>query len=198
MGSLKKAYGYYKTGDKWIPILVAVSGKVVISGIPDHHLLHEIGGSDEIEGLSDITPDRINITSKASAYLSVRQLDLTNLTWTKVLIDTPSYDPSSIFASNEFTIAVAGYYLLVEQVTFTPVTANKAYHSAVYKNGESLATASIPSSLALIASPRTAKILHLAIDDIITLYARQDSGVNTIDIFEGERATYLDIHLLSV
>ncbi|GAI29730.1 unnamed protein product, partial [marine sediment metagenome] len=51
MGSLKKLYGYYKAGDKWIPVLVAVSGKIVISAIPGHHLLHEIGGSDEVSGL---------------------------------------------------------------------------------------------------------------------------------------------------
>ncbi|MBA7582695.1 hypothetical protein ES708_24631 [subsurface metagenome] len=51
MGSLKKLYGYYKAGKTWKPILVAVSGKIVISAIPEHHLLHEIGGSDEVSGL---------------------------------------------------------------------------------------------------------------------------------------------------
>jgi len=60
MGSNKKAYGYYPTGNEFLPIKVDVDGKVYISGgIPEHHLTHENAGSDEISvlGLSGLLAD---------------------------------------------------------------------------------------------------------------------------------------------
>ncbi|GAI60608.1 unnamed protein product [marine sediment metagenome] len=198
MGSLKKLYGYYKTGKTWIPILVAVSGKVVISAIPDHHLSHEIDGSDEIEDLSDITPDRIKIETKCRAYLNTQQLNLVSGTWTKVLLDTENYDIGSNFTNSIFTVPITGYYLVRGQVTFKNILADREYANAIYINGVRISQGYMQSSITDDNMAQITDILHLTIDDEITLYALSVAGVNTIDIKDGTQITYMAIHLLSV
>lgn len=200
MGSLKKLYGWYSTGKIWKPILVSVSGKVVISGIPGHHLSHEIDGSDEIEGLSDITPDRIKIETKARAYLNTNQLDLVHNTPTKVLLDTENYDIGSDFdlTNSKFIAPIAGTYLIIGSIFYYSVVADKEYYAMIFKNGAYVATGKTTSPTTHTFNTRVSDIVQLAIDDDITLYANHKAGVNTIDILKGSDLTYMAICLLSV
>ena len=70
-----------------------------------------------------------------SAYGSVAT-SLSNSAFTKITLDTETFDTNSNFASNRFTPTVAGYY----QVNFTGTNSASgnngywAYH-AIYKNG---------------------------------------------------------------
>lgn len=176
MGSLKKLWGWYPTGEKWVKLQVDSTGKVLLS----------------------------SIQAKARAYRSVNQLNLTHAVWTKVLLDRKSYDPGSNFdtTTNRFTAPITGYYAACAHVLWTETTviADKRYMIAIYANGDTwkvihYAHASCVRSF----SNMILDIIYLEAGDYVELMARQESGVNTVDISGvSNYTTYMSIHLLSV
>ncbi|MBA7519138.1 hypothetical protein ES705_11213 [subsurface metagenome] len=152
-----------------------------------------------IDGLIPIKP---NIKIKARAYLSAVQHNLVSGDWTKVLLDTENYDIGSNFdpvTNHRLTVPITGFYLLIGQVSFDLVIANKKYYAKIYKNGTTaICVGSNQASFVDYLYVLTSDIAYLEADDFIELWGRQDSGVNTVDIYNFSPNTYMAIHLLSV
>mgnify|MGYP000541250702 CR=1 FL=1 len=70
-----------------------------------------------------------------SAYSSAGA-NISSSTWTKVTLDTETFDTNSNFASSRFTPTVAGYYQINFQIACSS-SGNNAYWqwSSIYKNG---------------------------------------------------------------
>lgn len=178
-GPLRHMRGYCPETKTWISIRVNEDGEIVID---------------------PITPDKINIETKARAYLGTDQLNLTNGTWTKVLLDTESYDIGDDFDTdnNKFIAPVTGYYVISGQVAFMNVIANKRYAIAIRKNATSICEQTVYTGIVGHTYSAVSDIIYLSTNDEVTLYAISLAGVNTVDIGAGSHLTYLAIHLLSV
>ena len=170
MGANKKLYGWYPTGSAWVPVKVDADGKVVISSAP----------------------------TRARAYLSANQLNLVNGVWTKVLLNSESYDVGGNFANYKFTVPIAGYYLIVSSIGLISVVATKLYYMALYKNGVRIALTAFHSSLAAFISLFFNDIIYFVVGDYIELYVESNAGVNTVDVEGDESETYLAVNLLQV
>ena len=135
----------------------------------------------------------------ARAYLNANQLNLTSGAWTEVDLDSESYDPGSNFntTTHAFTAPIAGYYLVVGKITYTQVVADKEYVIGIYLNSALYALARSHSALASNLDVFFSDIVLLSKDDVVELYAWQNSGVNTVDVQGGADDTFLAIHLLS-
>ena len=135
----------------------------------------------------------------ASVYSAAAQANLTNNTWTKVVLDTEAYDLGGNFATSTFTVPVHGYYQINACVTFDSgdMVALKQYGGAVYVDGAAAKYSFQHSGVvsAAISCP-IATMLELNAAQTVELWARQVSGGNTIDIAVGATLTWLSVTLL--
>lgn len=129
----------------------------------------------------------------ARAFLSSNQLNLTNATPTKVLLNSETFDIQGNFASNRFTSTVASYYAVASQVTYTEIVADKLYECIVQKNGGTGLNYYTQSSLVQSLTAGGADIVYLDVDDYLELWAAQHSGVNTVDIVGGTGVTFMAV-----
>lgn len=138
-------------------------------------------------------------TAKARAYLNIDMLNLVGTTWTKVLLDTATYDPSSIFAANKFTIKVPGYYAVIGMVTFVgaSVIADYRYLGAIYKNGVAVVQDQRHAAIVAEMSLHPSDIIHCDVDDFLELWVIAVVVPNTVDVWGATLATYMSAHLLS-
>ena len=118
--------------------------------------------------------------SKARAYLSAQQT-IPNTTWTKVNLDTESFDEQDEFANYKFTASKAGAYLLIGKIVYwyADVLANKMYVAQIYKNGVGFSDMWVQSAIsakALIVL--VADVARLVANDYIELYAYHETGSN--------------------
>jgi hypothetical protein len=67
------------------------------------------------------------------AYLNSSQV-ISSATWTKVNLDTETFDTNSNFASSRFTPTVAGYYQINALITLS-LTSTAVFTPFIYKNG---------------------------------------------------------------
>ena len=147
--------------------------------------------------------DRRKVIERVSGrfYLSADQLNLTDNTWTKVALNTTSYDLGKNFvsASNRFVIPVTGLYRIDGVVLFTDasVVALMRYGAAIYKNNAAIKTNWAHASLVNGLASMVADEVYLAKDDYIELFANANAGVSTVDIASGSGATALIVRLLS-
>ena len=152
----------------------------------------------------DLIDKAIATTSKAKAYASANQLNIVNNTWTKVLLDTESYDPGNNFAANKFVARVAGCYLVLAQIKLRQagLVADKAYTAAIRVNGgvNELTLAEINTSTTpAYPSILVVGVIPLEVDDFLELWFLQSSGGNTVDIRGAtEDLTFMQVHLLSI
>lgn len=167
--------------------------------------LVQIAGVQTITGKKTFSDDIvfsgdkiIQTNVKARAYLSATQVDLVDNTYTKILLDTESYDVGSDFASNKFTAPVTGYYSVNALITFTSVVADKQHTGAIYINGTLNRYFYFHSSNASNISGAFSDVIYLTAADYVELYGRHISGVNTVDVSGGAEHTFMTIHLLSV
>ena len=159
---------------------------------------------ESIQGMYVKGFDNLSITmsnfgiSKARAYLNADQDNLINGAATKILLDAESYDISGEFASNKFTVATTGYYLIVGQVAYNAVVINKLYQAMIYVDGAGIASAYGNSSAAttdLMVNVIT--IAYLTATQYIELYGLSGAGADTVDVSGGAALTYLCVHRLS-
>jgi hypothetical protein len=87
-----------------------------------------------------------------SAYSSAGA-NISSSTWTKITLDTETFDTNSNFASNRFTPTVAGYYQINLMVSCGS-SANNAYWQwvSIYKNGSPYASSTPVNGLAQLQS----------------------------------------------
>jgi hypothetical protein len=133
--------------------------------------------------------------SKARAYLSAQQT-IPNTTWTKVNLDTESFDEQNEFASYKFTASKAGAYLLIGKIVYwyADVSAQKMYAAQLYKNGVGFSDMWVQSAIstkALIVL--VTDVARLVTNDYIELYAYHETGSNC-KINNGEAQTSLTIY----
>lgn len=138
-------------------------------------------------------------TCLVRAYLSADQLNLVNITWTKVLLNAESFDVGLDFdlGNNRFVAPITGYYQVNATLTFKNAVADKSYAVAIYVNGASYAQTTANTSLALTyVSGSVSDIIYIPAGQFIELYAYSASGDNTVDIFGISTSTFLSIYFL--
>ncbi len=145
----------------------------------------------------------IGVNVKARAYLSADLLNLTTDTWTKLNLNTESYDVGSNFdavTNYRFNAPVTGYYLVSFEINFINTTADKLYMGAVRKNADANAVLinHMQSSKIDALNCSCCDVMYLVANDYLELYAIQYDGVSTSDISATNSNTYLTVHLLSV
>jgi len=181
------------------------------------HIVGVYGGAVDIVDTSSIqslinktlTNPTINFTDKAvtqnvmcRAYLGTDQLNLTNSAYVKMLLDTESFDVGSDFntTDSKFVAPVTGYYHVDAQIRYSHTEIDKLYILLIYVNGSAVRAIyeSIGSDSNDIAFVFCSDMLQLSATDYVELYARQLSGVDTVDIANGSLNTFMSIHLVSV
>ena len=124
-------------------------------------------------------------------YMSTTQDNLTDATWTKVVLDSEVFDDGANFDSATNYRYVAphdGKYLVTANVQWrtTGLVADKRYGCNIYVNGTSVKVNYLQSSVASQALTNTVSVLlNLTATDYIELYAIQSSGGNAVDIQGG-------------
>ena len=125
-----------------------------------------------------------------SVYASAAQDNLTDKTWTTIVLGTELFDVGGNFASNTFTAPVTGYYLFFGSVGFKNIIAQTVYHSRFYKNGDTEVAENSGGSgnwtgvmlTTGIIIPVISGPLYLTAGNTIVLQGYVDCGVNTVDI----------------
>lgn len=150
---------------------------------------------------SDINNQYVTSTVRARAYLNTQQNNIPNVTQTKVLLDAESYDTGNDFdadgVDSDFTVPVTGWYLVIGQITWTSVVADKAYWTGIGVDGTVIAWGLLHASHAYTLISQVSDIIYVTANQKITLEAYQGSGVSTVDIAAASAYTYISIHLLS-
>lgn len=150
---------------------------------------------------SYISPTPTQTNAKCRVWLNTLQADLPNLTYTKVLFDSKSYDPNNCFdlTNRRFIAPESGFYQINTSVYFANCVADKTYSSAIYKNGVAVSYChfTFSNTAELVCLPKNCDVIQLNKGDYIEIFARSISGTNTVDISNGETNTYLSIHKLS-
>ena len=136
------------------------------------------------------------LNSKARYYLGTNQV-LTTATWTKIQLDTKTYDSKGEFSNYKFTATQAGYYLAIGNAQLDSAQASgDVLYLDIYKNGSAVATnwTVAPDLIKIYAS--VSDIIYLEAGDYIELWAQQETGSDQ-SIVAGSSITYLTIHKLS-
>jgi hypothetical protein len=133
----------------------------------------------------------------ARAYLAATITDTTSGGYTKIALDTESYDVGANFASNKFTAPVNGYYQVNSQVYFASCTTAKTYAAVLYKDGAAILQTSqiyVTTDSAQV-STMFSDTVYLAAGSYLELYYNH-TGATTVDIIGGAAGTFLSVALL--
>lgn len=110
-----------------------------------------------------------------SVYLSANQ-NVTGSTWTKVTLDTETFDTDGCFASNRFTPTKAGYYQINGMVECQS-NFNVQASTAIYKNGSAIIYSGGPQADAGVSSYPSSVVVYLnGSTDYIELYGYITTG----------------------
>ena len=133
------------------------------------------------------------LQSSARAYLGTIQENLTDTTYTKVLLDTENWDTQSEFASNKFTCKVAGKYLATGVIRYGGIIADKIYSASIYVDGGQAAEGYGHSASASVVTITITDVVNLTVGQYVELYAYVNVGASTVDITSGTGYTYLSV-----
>lgn len=128
-----------------------------------------------------------------SAFLNSSQ-SLTNNTWTKININTETFDTNNMYDTSlfRFTPNVAGYYFCVGALR---VPGGSFVTAAIYKNGSIAKQGVIGGSVNNPYSSQVSGLVFLnGTTDFIELFGLQAAG-STLSINTGLEATYFDAFL---
>lgn len=137
----------------------------------------------------------------ARAFRTTSAQQIPDNTWTKVQLNTETFDTNNFFDSTtnyRFTPTIAGYYIVTWNVTFVrqTVTANIVFQSAIYRNGTEYANDNEMS-----ATTGTNPSIDRGLSDIlyfngttdyIELYAYHNEGGN-VPVSAGTVETWLSV-----
>ena len=139
-------------------------------------------------GASIIQPPAFQ-RSSGRLILNTFQANLTNNLWTLVLLDlVPAGFTDGIESTVAHTITPpqSGFYSIVGQVVFTNVVATKHYSCKVLAAGVLVMTGKDHSSFATdIFVQCVLPCKYLVAGEALELWAKSDSGDNTVDISDG-------------
>lgn len=142
----------------------------------------------------------LNVQCKCRVYLNAAQLNITNSTATKVLLDTENYDVGSDFdtANSRFVAPVDGYYLVAAQVGYTGFAADSRCSTEIYVNGSRYSFGWESNGLATTVRNHFSDIVYCGAGQYIELYTTQITGASTTDLISASESTFMAIHLLSI
>ena len=193
---------YSATDSKWFDIAAGGggSGASAWTGLTDTP--GSITADKVVRGNSGGTALEFAETGKHTAmcwaFRNANQNDLPNNTWTKIQVNAEQYDPGNNFdtATYKFVAPVAGYYLLVGNVGFINLVADKRYMVGLYVNTTRVCWVAYHASYTGACYGNASTVVHLAAGDEVFLYGNPDAGVSTVDVFG--HASYPEITFLAV
>jgi len=130
----------------------------------------------------------------ARAYLGTDQTGVSNLTWTKVELDSENWDMQGEMdttTNHRFTATDAGKYLVVAGVAFSAAVTHYGW-IAIYVNGAQLRVGPKAEALGGKVLTHMSTILDLEANDYVELWGYFNSD-GTEDIESGANKTYLEI-----
>jgi hypothetical protein len=135
----------------------------------------------------------------AVAYLNSIQANITDVTSTKVLLDTSVYDLGGglDIANNKFTAPITGYYRITAQVGFTSgsVLAGE-YRAEIYVNGAMVADYRGPGVVGSTMTAQLTKTILVTKNQDVELYTYVNVGASTVDLHTGANNTFLEVELV--
>lgn len=140
----------------------------------------------------------LTTTAKARASRGSNQ-SISDVTITKVALDTEQYDPGSNFdavTNNRFVAPVTGYYVVTGQVTMQTTGSGKRVIAYIYKNGSAYAEAPTSTGVSTNNGSNISDIIPLNATDYLELFVYQDSG-GAINVKGTAAETYMAAHLIS-
>jgi hypothetical protein len=134
------------------------------------------------------------------AYKTADQNNIPDSTYTKVLFDAVAFDIGSAFdtTNSKYVVPVTGIYLVTLSLLWKDPVANKAYDSWIYVNGSDVRAMRGTPSVVDYFTTALSVILYLTIGDEVEAYCAHHAGVNTPDIYAGNKPewTHFDLTLL--
>jgi len=135
------------------------------------------------------------------AYLSSNQADLVDGVWTKVNLNSVTYDLGGNFDTSSnyrFDAPVSGLYQVLGKIDLINTIANKNYAVSIYVNGSSVVHAHTNIGAATDeVDVEVNDLIFLNKDDYVELYAQSNAGVNTVDIDSDSEHTFLVVRLVN-
>jgi len=140
-----------------------------------------------------ITPTGVTTQVGAPAFNAYASstTSIPNTTWTKISINTVTFDTNSNFNTStyRFTPTVAGYYQINGMAQL--LSTSQAYAIAIWKNGGAVSQASGIGASGLNGSANTSVVIYLnGSTDYVELYMYQTSG-GSINANGGSNVTAL-------
>jgi hypothetical protein len=111
-------------------------------------------------------------------------------TWTKIVLDTETFDTLSEFSANRFTAKFKGTYRISGSVTFAVGVANQSYYVNIYVNGASHAY--FQNDRGALTSIFLDDIVYLAGGDYVELFVYTDNPAGAT-VSGGSAYTFLNI-----
>ena len=144
----------------------------------------------------------IATTAKEKVYLDADQENIIHQTWTLVNVNTVVYDIGNNFdtVNHRFVTSMPGYYLIIGNISWKSLVADKQYITGIYTDGslKAVTRAIAPTGDQYISSS-CSTIEYIAKSKNIELKGYHNAGVDTIDIMGGSATyTYIAVHLLSI
>ena len=137
-------------------------------------------------------------SSRVDMNLTSDQTGVTTATWTKVELDTASYDglgEADVTTNHRFTANSAGYYMVTGNLKFNGVLDDTILSLAIYKNGAAAIDISYPVWGGTIRY-NVSKLIYLDAGDYLELWGRHYIGVD--GTFGGTAVySHMTIHRLS-
>lgn len=130
-------------------------------------------------------------------YLSSNMNNLTDSTWTLILLDAISsgfIDGIEDTSNHKITPGAAGLYAVFTTLTFRNAITDSSYHVGVYKNGSTwLGINTVHSSGGNLLAAVSSDLIWLTATDYIELWAYAQVGASTVDVEGTESRTYMAI-----
>jgi len=187
----------------WHRLGVLDSGSCITSGSMEwDEVLQENMSCDAFPTFAGLNLQGSAITteSKCRAYLSSAQTNIANTTYTKVLLDATTYDPSSMFdaGNNRIIAPVTGFYLISGSILWTDVANAARWITQIRVGGAQRSARNAHSGSTNALSVEIIDVLQVTAGQAIELYAWHNVGAATPDISADQWGTFLTVHLLNI
>jgi len=187
----------------------SIAGIKTFTGANIHSGINTLGDSSQMASSAAPTADAdlankkyVDDASKpyARMYITAAQDNLADAIWTTITLDTDTIDPDGITdtANYKITPAVAGQYLVIGQITYTGVIAEKSYQAQLYFNGTSAKTIALAHTGAATTDVTVpvCDVIVFDSDDYVQLRGQVNTGAVTVDINVGTTNTFLMLYRL--
>lgn len=132
----------------------------------------------------------------ASAYLSSNQLNIPNSTWTKVDLDTESFDYGGNFANGKFTCPVDGTYWFSVSAGGGSVSDTYRFLVALAINGTARTRQMANQSGGQYLSANVSNMKEFSAGNYLELYVWHSDTGDDVDIIGTNDYTFLTVWLM--